>query len=298
MPPATEFYVTWQLDPVLIGGLLAMIVGYSLMIGPLRTRLAPQEPFPVRHAIFFYSGVLLFYWAEGSPLHDLAERYSFMAHMFQHNIVSYAVAPLLLAGTPIWLARILLTGKFIYPITRIVLSPIPAFAIFNLLYAMWHLPIVYEAALRDTTLHHTQHLIFLTMSLIVWWPVLSRVPELPRPAELGQLAYIFLLPVAQMPVFGLITFSDHVLYPSYELAPTWLVGTRLADQAMAGAIMKITGFVSFGIAFIVIFMRWYSKQTGLTFGGAPVRRKPSDQSSNGDNALPPKQEGGSGASVS
>lgn len=268
-----EFYIGWQLDPVLIGGLVAITLGYTLMVGPLRPRLAPNEPFPVRHAILFYSGMVIFYLAEGSPLHDLAERYSLLAHMFQHNVVSYAVAPLLLAGTPVWLARKLLTGKYVLPVARVVLSPVVAFFIFSVGYSMWHIPVVYDAALRNTTLHHTQHLIFLTMSLIVWWPIMSRVPELPKPPELWQLTYIFLLPVAQMLVFGSITFSDHVLYPTYELAPAWFLQDHLADQTAAGALMKITGFISFGIAFIVVFARWYYRQTGRTLGGMPISKQ-------------------------
>ena len=98
----------WQLDPVLIGGLLTLAVCYGLAVGPLRNRLAPEAPFPRFRALWFYAGLVLMYLIEGSPLHDLSERYLLSAHMIQHLSVSYFVAPLLLWATPAWLLRAVL----------------------------------------------------------------------------------------------------------------------------------------------------------------------------------------------
>ncbi len=82
----------WQADPVLIGGLLTFAVLYGLLTGPLRGRLAPGTAYPKRQAIYFYGALAVFYLAEGSPLHDLAEIYLFSAHMVQHLLLSYVVA--------------------------------------------------------------------------------------------------------------------------------------------------------------------------------------------------------------
>ena len=45
---------------------------------------------------------------------------------------------------------------------------------------LWYLPVFYEAALRHHSLHIVQHLVFLATSVVMSWPVLSPVPELPR----------------------------------------------------------------------------------------------------------------------
>src|SRR2546425_4879711 len=58
---------------------------------------------------------------------------------------------------------------------------------------IWHAPALYEAALRNHNLHIVQHLIFLTTAVVMWWPVLSPVPELPRIPHLLQMLYLFLL---------------------------------------------------------------------------------------------------------
>ncbi len=267
-----QLYIAWQTDPVLIGGILALAVAYGLVVGPLRSRIAPGEPFPVRNAIFFYSGVLLFYLAEGSPLHDLAERYSLFAHMIQHNVVSYVAAPLMLAGSPVWMLRWMFVKSPLYGVMKHVLKPVVTFFIFTIGYSIWHIPVIYDGSLQNSALHHTQHVIFLAVSLCVWWPIMSKVPELPRPARLVQLVYLFLLPIGQLAVFAAITFAFEALYPTYQMAPTWFLANQHQDQTLAGAFMNVSGMFAFGLPFIAIFFRWYGEETGRTMDGRPLKR--------------------------
>ncbi|MDZ7799854.1 MAG: cytochrome c oxidase assembly protein [Trueperaceae bacterium] len=261
MPPS-PLYLSWQTDPVLLGGLVTLATVYGLAAGPLRARLAPGTPFPRRSAAGYYASLILLYLLEGSPLHDLAERYSFTAHMVQHLGIAYLAAPLLLASVPAWMLRPLMLGRFTAPVARVLTQPLVAFAVFTVTFSAWHIPAVYEGALNNGTLHHTEHLIFLATSLLLWWPLLSPLPELPRPPHVVRLIYLFLLPVFQIPVFGAITFSDQVLYPTYANA-AWTLGMpALSEQALGGAVMKVAGLFAFGIPFIAIFFRWYQDEVG------------------------------------
>jgi len=250
-------YASWQTDPVLIGGLLTLLLSYLLAVGPLRSRLAPGQPFPKGQAAWFTGGVIAMYLVDGSPLHDLAERYSLTMHMLQHTLLSYVVAPMLLAGLPGWVARPLLLARGVRPVSRALLNPAVTFIVFSLAFSIWHLPNIYNPALTNSFIHHTQHVIFLAFSLMLWWPLMSRVPELPRPALGAQLVYLFALPIAQLPVFAAVTFSDYVLYPAYELAPRLFPLSALEDQALSGAFMNVAGQIAFGIPFIVIFFHWF-----------------------------------------
>lgn len=249
---------------------MTLALVYTLAIGPLRDRIAPGEPFPRKHAILFYAGIIAMYLTEGSPLHDLAERYSFFAHMLQHSLISYLVAPLLLLGTPAWLLRWMLTGRAIKPVARWILSPLPAFALFSLGFNLWHLPAIYDPALRIPFVHHTQHIIFLALSIIMWWPLISPLDDLGKPPKLAKLAYIFLLPIAQLPVFATVTFADHAIYPTYLMAPLWLFETHLHDQAAGGALMNVATIVTFTGPFIYIFNQWYREDTGRTMDNRPL----------------------------
>ena len=254
-----DLFLTWQLDPVLLGGLLTLAFSYTLLIGPLRSRLAPAAPVPWRKALFFYAGIGVMYLAEGSPLHDLAERYLFSAHMLQHLIVNYCVASLIIWGLPTWILRPMLLNSAIAPISRFITKPLVALILFNLLFSVWHIPVIYDSALKNTNLHHVEHLIFLGISVLFWWPLMSPLPELPRASGLVQLLYLFATPLLQLPLFGMVTFAGQSLYETYSAAPQiWL--SAVNDQAVGGALMKVLSLFGYGIPFIIIFFRWYRQE--------------------------------------
>jgi len=250
----------WLLDPVLIGGLVTLALTYFLLTGPLRGRFAPGKAYPGRQAAFFYSALGLLYLAEGSPLHDLAEMYSFSAHMFQHLLLSYVAPTLMLRGTPDWLVRPLLLHRGVKPVATALTHPVVAFGVFSLFFSLWHLPVIYEGALQNSTLHHAEHVVFIFTALLLWWPLLSPLPELPRLSHAGVLIYLFLLPIAQLPVFAAVTFADHSLYPTYANAAHVMFGDARADQTFGGALMKVGGLFTFGLPFILTFFEWYKKE--------------------------------------
>lgn len=264
-------YLNWQLEPVLLGGIVTAAVAYYLAIGPLRSRLAPGEAYPTRHAVVFGLGMVLLFLNEGSPLHDLAERYLLSAHMIQHLLLSYLVAPIILAGIPTWLLRVVLLGR-LAPVSKVLLRPIVTFLAFSLVMAIYHVPAVYDLSLANTSVHHAVHFVILIVSLMLWFPIMSQVPELPRPSHLTRLVYLFLLPVAQLPIFAGVAFSDIPLYSAYANMPTRAFGLGvMEDQAMAGVIMKVAGLFAFGVTFIVIFLAWYRSERGTDNGS---HRKP------------------------
>ena len=255
----------WLLDPVLIGGLVTLALVYFLLTGPLRARYAPGAPFPGRQAFYFYGALILLYLTDGSPLHDLSELYSFSAHMVQHMLLAYVVPILLLRGLPDWLLRPVLLHLHVKPVARVLTQPAAAFVVFSLFFSLWHLPVIYEGALTNSFVHHTEHVLFLLTALLLWWPLLSPLPELPRLSHAGALVYLFLLPIAQLPVFAAVTFADHSLYPTYANSPHVMFGDARMDQTMGGALMKIGGLIAFGLPFIVTFFAWYKKENTLRY---------------------------------
>jgi len=275
MTPNDAIYAAWQFDPVLIGGILAVALAYTLATGPLRTRLAPGEPYRAGQAGWFYGALALFFVVEGSPLHDLAERYLLSAHMVQHLLLSYVVARMLIVGVPTWLWRAMLTHPRVFPVTRVALRPIVTFTVFAVFFALWHVPVIYQAALLDATLHHVEHLAFLLTAVMLWWPILSPLEELPRAPYLVRLAYLFTIPIAQLPVFAGITFHPDVVYPLYAMAPRAFGLSVMADQALAGAIMKVFGLLFFGLPFARIFFEWYQRENGRRVTQVDMRRETS-----------------------
>jgi putative membrane protein len=263
--------VGWIWDPVLTGTLLTLGIVYWMMAGPLRSRLEPAGRLPARQVALFVAGLVVAFLAEASPLHDLSERYLFSAHMVQHLLLSYVVAPLLIAGTPAWMLRPLLAGPA-GPAFRMLTRPLLAFAVFALAFSLWHLPFVYEAALHSDFMHHAQHLIFLALAVLVWWPVMSPLPELPRLGYGMQVFYLVALPLGQFFVAAILTFAPVAFYPTYQEAPRVIHDmSATADQQLGGVIMKVASFIAFGIPLVVVFMRWFAGDKALQGAKEPAR---------------------------
>lgn len=248
--------LNWQLDPFFIGSLITSALCYSLAIIPLRPKLAPKTAFPTKRAVIFYLTLVLLYLIEGSPLHDLSS-YLLSAHMLQHLLISYVAAPLLIWSMPSWLLKPLLLNKYAKPLVSILVRPLIAGFIFSFFFSLWHLPFFYDGALNNIGLHHIEHIVFLSVSLIVWWPVMSPLKELPALHYGGQILYLFVLPIVQTIVFAFITFAPQPIYDTYTNISVndWDVSV-LADQARAGVIMKIGGMLAFGVPFVAAFLKW------------------------------------------
>ena len=258
----------WHNEPWLIGGLVVLGWLWAVLAGPWRARLTHARgdtgaivPFPRRHAVRFYLSLLVFYVAVGSPLDQIAERFLFSAHMLQHQLLIYPAAILFLLGIPHWMIDGALGRRLVREPLRFFTSPILAASIYSLVVGVWHAPSLYDLALRNKLVHVVEHLTFFGAALLYWWPLLSPSRVLPRRNYGVQMLYLLAVVVTMTPVFAYITFSDHVLYPTYEFAPRLLENFSAAeDQLLAGTMMKLIGLmVSLG-AFMVVFYRYYQEK--------------------------------------
>jgi putative membrane protein len=141
-------------------------------------------------------------------------------------------------------------------VARVVTRPLASGLLFTAPIVLWHVPAFYEAALRNHNLHIGQHLVFLTTAVIMWWPVLSPVPELPRLPHLLQMLYLFLLGIPMSITGALITLSDRVLYPFYAVAPRVGGLSPLDDQQIGGLLMWVLGGLMLWIVMTVIWFRY------------------------------------------
>jgi putative membrane protein len=206
--------------------------------------------------VAFVGGLVLLFLILNGPLHDLSDFYLFSGHMVQHLIMELIVPPLLLAGTPGWMLRPALQWPVVGWLARRVTTPIMAFSIFNVTLAVWHIPALYNLALMHHNVHILQHLTFLVASVLMWWPFMSSLPELPRLSYPGQMLYCFLMTLPMSVVAVYITMADTVLYPLYASSPRlWGLSPKM-DQQIGGLIMWIPGGLFFYGIMTVVFFRW------------------------------------------
>jgi putative membrane protein len=270
----TTVHLHWHTEAALLSSLLMVLLLYILGVGPLRQVLAPGTALARRQAGYFVLALIILYGAVASPLDALGERYLFSAHMLQHIILLYPVPILLLAGMPGELLRPLLTPPMVAPVVRFLTQPLIAFVAFNLTFAAWHVPGLYEWALRDRTMHNLEHVTFLATAILMWWPLLSPMREYPRLTPGLQTLYLLALSLGQLPVFAYITFANRVLYPTYETAPRLLPLTPLADQQLGGIMMKMAGMAVLFTMLAIAFWQWYRLDNPLQAPHLPPRREP------------------------
>ncbi len=242
-------------------GLIGLEVAYLLCVSVYRDRIAAARQVPATVRVAFSTGVLVMLLALATPLDAIGDTYLFTAHMLQHLLLTLFAAPLLLAGTPGWLLRVVLEASRLTAFVRWARHPLVAFFGFNVVFALAHVPAFYEATLTNELLHALEHLVFVGTAMLMWMPVLSPVPEIaPTYPPLGQVLYLFLQTVPASLLGALLAATGTAYYPTYVMAPRIVSLSALEDQQLGGLIMWVGSGVYFLLATGVVFFAWASRE--------------------------------------
>ncbi len=248
-------------EPGVLDGMLALGVLYGLAVGPLRVTLFGIKTFPRREVLWFISGWILLFLAIAGPLDEIGEKYLFSAHMLQHSLLIYPIPVMLLLGIPSEFIHPILNLEWIAPVFKLLSHPLTAGLVFNLTFYLWHVPLLYEAAIHHPNLHFLEHACFITTSLLAWWPIIPRDPHFPGLHPGTKLLYLIAMGIAQTPLFFILTFSRTLYYPTYILAPRITSLTPLQDQIAGGIVMKVSGMITIFIALMLVFYQWHKNET-------------------------------------
>jgi len=248
----------WHTEPLLLIGLLLPAWLYALWVGPFRVEHAQVRSWRI---ICFYLGLIFTYLAVGSPLDQIGEDYLFSAHMLQHLILMYVTPVLFVIGLPPDLVdHFFRENPRLRRGFQFLLNPVTTGAIFSLSFSLWHVPSLYEAALANKTIHIVEHITIWIPGIGVAWNLFSPSRIIPPISYPGRLLMLFVLMVAQLPVFGILTMSGNVLYPTYEWAPRIIDLSPIDDQVLGGLMMKVGGMLFVFPIFAYCFYQW-SKTT-------------------------------------
>lgn len=246
----------WILEPGISFGLITLAILYLLAVGPLRVRLGGPVRFERGPTIFFMSAIVLLFVSLQGPLHELSDYYLFSAHMVQHLLVTLIMPPLLLSGLPVWLLDQVLRMRFVFPIARFLTGPFIGFALFNVVFALWHVPSFYQRALGQPAIHSLEHVLFMGTAVLTWWPIFSPSLVLPRLSDPVQMLYLFAQSIIPTILGAMITFADIILYPYYASAPRVIGLSAMDDQQAAGLLMWLGGATVVLLILTHRFFRW------------------------------------------
>jgi putative membrane protein len=246
----------WLLVVLVLGGYLYALSAWAPRYAPGR------RPATTRQRAYFLLGVAVLWLASDWPIHGLSTS-MFSVHMFQHMLYSLVAAPLLILGMPGWLLRRLLRPRVVSLVWARVTRPLPALILFNLWIAVYHWPVMVNLSVRNDLAHFLTHGVWVVVSLVMWWPVLSPLPEFPHLSYPARMAYLFAQSIVPTVPASFLTFSERLLYRAYETTPMLWGLSRVGDQQLAGLLMKIVGgFLIWGVL-AVMFFRWcHEQETG------------------------------------
>jgi putative membrane protein len=196
------------------------------------------------------------------PVHDLAEGYLYSVHMVQHLLLDLVLPPLLLLGTPAWLVRRLLRPRPLMAVMRRVTRPLPALILFNGVIVLTHVPGVVDLSIRSEVAHFGLHAALVATAVLMWWPVLSPLPELPRLSPPAQMLYLFLQSLVPTVPAAFLTWSDGLVYKVYGNLPKLWGLSAIDDQRVAGLVMKIVGGLVLWGFIAAVFFRWAAAEDG------------------------------------
>lgn len=257
--------VSWQPHPEAWLMVVALAGGYLYALSAWGPRHAPGRPAASRRQRWcFLTGVAVLWLAADWPVHQLAEDYLYSMHMVQHLLFQLVGAPLLILGTPAWLLRRLLAPRLVREAWRALTKPLIALIVVLAFTAALHVPAVVAAQTADPWFHLAVHVLLFATSLVMWWPVLSPLPELPHLSYPGRMAYLFGHSLVPTVPAAFLTFAYTPLYEAYASAPrlvAWL--DPVQDQQIAGLVMKVGGGLMLWVVIAVLFFRWAAEeQTG------------------------------------
>ena len=245
--------------PDIIALCLTLLVGYGYALRRFGPLFHPQPGDVVatrRQRGLFVFGVALLFVALGWPVHDLGEHYLYTAHMIQHLLIGFAVLPLLLLGTPEWLARLLLGTRGRARVLAWLTRPVVAIITFNVGLALIHWPAVVDLMLTNAVFHGGIHLLFLAASFVLWLPLVSPLPEMVRMSPPAKMAYLFVQTILPTIPGAFLVFGERPIYARYAEFPRLWGLSPVDDMQLAGFIMKLGTATLLGAVIAVMFFRW------------------------------------------
>ena len=259
---------TWSADPF---PPLLIVLTAALYIWGLRRlkTTAPRLRFSTWRPAAFFLGLLILLVALASPI-DVYGDDLFWAHMLQHVLVVMVAAPLLILGAPVTLALAAATPRlrraYLGPLLHsrllaALMIPPLTIAIFIGVTWLWHLPALYDAAIRVPALHAVEHGSFLAVALLFWWLVIDVDPTRLRPGRLVGAISLFVMVVQGVLLGAILVTLDEPIYDTYisaAAARDW-GPTALADQRAGAGLVWIPGGLVFALAFLITLRGWIAR---------------------------------------
>ena len=278
-PIAAAVLASWTLDWGMLCLLLAVAAVY--LRGWFRLHAELPHKYTTEKLVSFTGGLLAIVLALESPV-DAFGTLLLQAHMIQHLLLIAVAAPLLLLGQPVlpllrglprWVFKDalgpFLSSREMKQLGHAIVHPIVTWFALSSAIVVWHLPRFYDLALSSPAWHQAEHALFFWSAILFWWPVIGVWPGDPIWPRWAMIPYLLAAGMVNMGLSAVLSFSDHVLYSTYRLAPRLWGISALEDQAAAGGIMWVPGSIAMLVPAAVLGMRLLDTRRIQSLGRVP-----------------------------
>ena len=227
-PVPAELMDRWNVDPPLIGAMVAMAAAHALLLH--RSGEWPQKRWP------FGTTWLLLAVLFASPFCALSSAL-FSVRVAHHVLLIASAAPLAVIALP---SRWRDSAIGATPLATVL-------SVHIVVLWGWHAPSLYASALSNPAIFWTMQLSLLGTALLFWLAVLS--PRVPLFSSLTAL----LAGTMQMGLLGaIITFAPRPLYAPHFGSTEPFGLNALEDQQLAGLIMWVPALLPYLAAALVL----------------------------------------------
>jgi putative membrane protein len=234
--------------------LVATAVYLSLYGRRLLTLNRSGRPVARWRAVSFAAGVLLLVGVQVGPADSLADEV-LVAHMAQHIVVGDLCSLLIVLGLTGPVLQPLLRIRFTRPL-RTLANPLVALALWTIDLYVWHLPLLYQLAIRHDLVHALEHACLLWFGTLLW---LGLIGPLPKPAWFkgwGEVGYVFGVRLIGAVLANALIWAQTLFYPVYRASDAARGLSPLSDQNLAGGVMMIEQIVLTVVLFAWVFLRF------------------------------------------
>ena len=252
--------------PILAAAIAALLFGQAVV--RLRRRGRADLAGWDRVALFA-AGLGVSVFAVFGPLDRLADDKLLSAHMGQHVLIGDLGPALMVAAVRGPLLVFLLPAAILAPLARsgrvravlgTLLRPRVAFSLWAVNLAIWHIPYLYDLALKHQGLHDFEHLCWVFCGILVWTLLIDPGGH-RRLTVAGRVALAAAMFAAGQILTDVLVFSFTPLYPAYRGAYGI---SAVTDQQLAGIVMMVEQLLTLGtcVALLLLRPRWRRSRSG------------------------------------
>lgn len=261
--PALDWSWTWDPVPLVTLGLSSLLYGIGLW--RLWNHAGIGRGVTLAQACWFGIALVALATALISPLDRLSDSL-FSAHMSQHELLMVVAAPLFVLGRPLsaylWIlpqeGRTALGRRLQQPAVRssweLLSAPLFVLVLHAFVRWLWHLPALFEAAMRNEALHAFQHFSFFLTAALFWWALIHG--RYGRAGYGVAVLFVFATALHTSVLGALIAVAPRLLYPIYGARTATVGWQALDDQALAGLIMWVPSGALLSVTGLGLFAAW------------------------------------------